>query len=1404
MCVFILISSFLLGFQSIDPTNGSKNGNSNVVTHYEPINTYYRNTIVYLDDFDGDNTVAGLLARRYKIFNNSSPVGSSSWFQGNTGVFNAFNGPATGYVAANYQSTSGIGNVDVWLITPKISGGIFAGDILSFWTRSTDITGTDYPDSIRVYLSPNGDSTLNGSYIELGRFKVLKPAVGAPNNGYEQKIFPLLTTASNGRIVIRYSVVNGGPSGANSDYIGIDALKIERGGSNLPLGTFNLASPSNGVYTSSTPNFIWGASENAIFYKLFIDGVLYKDSIYSTNYQLQQFNALSDVTHTWNIQSYNLSGVRQSNQTWSILVDSTAPSAFDLISPLNNSWSNIYKPNMQWNPSIDAKSGLAKYQLWIDGVLNRDNIAPGTTTIKPLNNLSNGSHLWQVKAFDNVGNIRTSNQTWITKIDSVAPNFNNENYNLSFNGSSSYVNIGNNSLLNMTYNKTIEVWVRFFSGGNNSPRIVSKQGDNLGMPGDYAIYTEGTGTIRKIRFWIQNLGEIQSTNNLNAGNFYHIAATISGNSSTSQMKLYVDGNLEASINTTGTHTPSTTPLVFGRKGIGTNFYDMLNGTIDDVRIWNFCKSQSEIQQQRYSYLSGNEPGLVGLWNFDEGSGSIAYDRTGNSNNGSIIAATYLLSNTPDRILITPSNNQYLQSNLPYFTWRKANDAGVGFGKFQLFIDGNLNADNLSDTIFISTSPLNYGSHTWFIKAFDLLGNNKSSETGTFYIDNASPNPFNLLAPADSQIVNLPTPNFSWQGTIDSSGGSGLRKYQLIINGNVSIDSISPNVTTSSPGNALAQGVYSWYVKAYDNLGNIRYSTQTRTFYADWEPPTAFTTILPNNGDTSLFKRPTFSWHKSNDIGSGLTKYELIISGQQIITVPVTDTVKQTTFDLPNGNYTWYVKAYDRAGSFTSSNVKSLTVASIPLPLTPTLFLPVNSSVNQPTDAFFFFFRPGEYARNTKENFHFDNQLSILKFWFELTTDTVSFSNGLRDTSVTDTVKSVLGLSNLTTYYWRVKAKNLFNYGPFSNWNKFSTTGISSFALSSGWNIFSVPLLSQDMSVANIIPGASSQAFGYNNGYQQTSVLQNGKGYWIKYDSLRNFTVTGLPVTPRSINVLEGWNIIGPFETSVPVSSITSNPSGIIISNFFGFNNGYSNATTLAPGKGYWVKTSQSGSLILPSAPLASRDISDTSKENENWIRIKISDSKQNITILYLGNNENVTGIYTLPPVGPSGVFDARFSSDNYVDIWKGSHVIKINTTEYPVKLKVENLKGKTLRIKDNVTGKLLDQILADGAEIIINLNLESLILTEEVIIPTTFELSQNYPNPFNPATTIKYQIPKDEFVKITVYDLLGREIKLLVNDFKPAGYYDIKFDASNLASGVYFYQINAGNFKNIKKMVVMK
>lgn len=89
-------------------------------------------------------------------------------------------------------------------------------------------------------------------------------------------------------------------------------------------------------------------------------------------------------------------------------------------------------------------------------------------------------------------------------------------------------------------------------------------------------------------------------------------------------------------------------------------------------------------------------------------------------------------------------------------------------------------------------------------------------------------------------------------------------------------------------------------------------------------------------------------------------------------------------------------------------------------------------------------------------------------------------------------------------------------------------------------------------------------------------------------------------------------------------------------------------------------------------------------------------------------------------------------------------------------------------------------------------------------LPFKYHLHQNYPNPFNPETRIQFELPQESAVQLVVFDLLGREVATLVNEFMKAGRYDVTFAATNLASGVYFYRLQAGTFNDVKRLLLLK
>ena len=136
-----------------------------------------------------------------------------------------------------------------------------------------------------------------------------------------------------------------------------------------------------------------------------------------------------------------------------------------------------------------------------------------------------------------------------------------------------------------------------------------------------------------------------------------------------------------------------------------------------------------------------------------------------------------------------------------------------------------------------------------------------------------------------------------------------------------------------------------------------------------------------------------------------------------------------------------------------------------------------------------------------------------------------------------------------------------------------------------------------------------------------------------------------------------------------------------------------------------------------------------------------------------------------------------------------------------------NLKPGTYDIEVSADGhlsqSLQNQSVASGQTRVLHVRMTTDVdVTVET--PEQFSLIQNYPNPFNSSTTIKYELPKVSEVRLSAYDLLGREVSVLANERMNAGVHEVRFDGSNLASGVYFYRLQAGDFVQAKRLVIAK
>jgi hypothetical protein len=318
----------------------------------------------------------------------------------------------------------------------------------------------------------------------------------------------------------------------------------------------------------------------------------------------------------------------------------------------------------------------------------------------------------------------------------------------------------------------------------------------------------------------------------------------------------------------------------------------------------------------------------------------------------------------------------------------------------------------------------------------------------------------------------------------------------------------------------------------------------------------------------------------------------------------------------------------------------------------------------------------------------------------------------------------------------------------------------------------------------------------------------GSGGWLKFPSPVNQFVIGSAMTSISVSLNAGWNIIGSVD-----HEITAPSGGIIISSVFEFNgSGYSEVSTLKPGKGYWVRASSTGVLTLGPQNEPKPSV----KKVEANFTMTITDKLGRKRELLLSENQVNLERYDLPPLPPAEVFDVRFTSQRMIGIYPKEineetlYPIQMQSPVYPLTItyKTQNTGGKGFVVDEMFNDKITSSHNLSGeGKITLNSGDERTLrlrVTGGKQIPTHFALMQNYPNPFNPITTISFDLPAKSTVSLKVYDIIGKEVMTLADEEYEAGSYAVQADFTNLASGMYLYRIKSGTFTDVKKMVLMR
>lgn len=504
--------------------------------------------------------------------------------------------------------------------------------------------------------------------------------------------------------------------------------------------------------------------------------------------------------------------------------------------------------------------------------------------------------------------------------------------------------------------------------------------------------------------------------------------------------------------------------------------------------------------------------------------------------------------------------------------------------------------------------------------------------------------------------------------------------------------------------------YFWRVKAIDFLGQESSWSEIWGFTTVSAAPPKPALMSPSDGAVNQPQSILMKWYPSE--GAKIYTLELAADTFFNNVTHHIDTLRTNSMqisNLKNGmKYFWRVNAYNKGGLSDWSQVWRFSVVLAQTPL----LSPANSSNNQSLNV----------------TLKWKPVLSADSYQLQVSTYPAFSSIFFEDASVKETSRELPPLSNSTTYYWRVRAKQGSNTGIFSD----------------TWNFTTIKPLPN-------VPVLTSPADGAT--FQPLNIT-------LMWNTAPNALMYRLQVSNKS-----------DFSTVFfDDSTITKTSQDI-----YSLKNGT---------RYYWrvsSKNSAGSSQFSNACSFVTVMLSPDALQASSF-------GIKKVKLTWGDNSDNEAGfIIERKTTGGFEVIDTA----------------AINKTSF-IDSTVSMATAYTYRIK-SFNSAAVSQYSNEAAVTTI-----TSVETKEGVLPLEFDLFQNYPNPFNPSTKIDYAIPFESSVKLTIYNSLGKVIRELVNGIQHQGLYEVRFDATDLPSGLYFYAIDARSplngqeFKSVKKMLLVK
>ena len=360
-------------------------------------------------------------------------------------------------------------------------------------------------------------------------------------------------------------------------------------------------------------------------------------------------------------------------------------------------------------------------------------------------------------------------------------------------------------------------------------------------------------------------------------------------------------------------------------------------------------------------------------------------------------------------------------------------------------------------------------------------------------------------------------------------------------------------------------------------------------------------------------------------------------------------------------------------------------------------------------------------------------------------------------------------------------------------------------LDENWNLLGLPADVENGDYTIIFPDAiENSLYSFDEGYQLVDEMEIGNGYWLRFPESDMHLITGIRVDEMTLDLVEGWNLISGISFNVSLNTI-ADPNDILVPNtLYGFGtNGYEGADELIPGKGYWLRTYEAGTIFISTGAAARTTDSTPILTDVSWISINGQKLYFDMPV-----SEKDMLQFSLPPKPPVSAFDVRFEGD-----WKlcsDECIIEIMTEE-DLQIDYHLFGDEDWVLTDITSGQdfILNSAGLNGG-ISIDATSRMSLGKKGNLIPDTFSLYPAFPNPFNPETTLRFSVPdENQTITLNIINIRGQKIKTLVSGEMVPGNHTVTWNGTDkfnkhVSAGIYFGVLNTKSETKIQKMIMLK